>query len=60
MTEADTAMLQQKKNIPISGTASEVGGTMSATMVNRKHMEIRIVISAITVQMVSTAQRNKT
>lgn len=38
--------MQQVKNVPMSGTASDVGGVMSATMLRKKHTDRRMVISA--------------
>ena len=44
-TEADTTNIQHEKNAPISGTASDVGGVISATILKKKQTERRIVIS---------------
>jgi hypothetical protein len=37
--------MQHVKNVPISGTASDVGGVMSATMDKKKQTDSRIVTS---------------
>ena len=39
--------MQQVKNAPISGTASEVGGVMSATILRKKQTESKMVISSV-------------
>ena len=46
-TEAETTSMQQEKKVPMRGTASEVGGLMSATMERKKQTERRIVISSV-------------
>lgn len=47
--EVGVSTMQHVKNVPIRGTASEVGGVMSATMERKKQTESRIVISAMAI-----------